>query len=219
MTAGVSEGWEFMEEVLATALWALNAGTQGFQVAGYWGAAAMTLLFALGAMTFIPRPMLCILAGATYGFWGIPVAILGTTLGAAGAFSIGRSFGTRFPFVCTGSKVARSILATVHVHGWKLVVLLRIAPLAPASIQSFVFGLSSLNFVPFIAATFFGIVPGIIIEVGLGAVADSGLRGELSAWQTGLFILGIGASIVVLFLIARHLRSEMRAAAFAEEIE
>ena len=52
----------------------------------------------------------------------------------------------------------------------------------------------------------------------LEELAKEAKRSKTRKWALWIGV-AVPVAIVVLFLIARHLRSEMRAAAFAEEIE
>lgn len=200
-----------MTELAQAALWALHAGTRDLQAAGAWGILAMTLLFAVGAVSVIPRPALCVLAGAAFGFWGIPIGLAGATLGAVAAFGLGHALSPKLPHLGRRYRLVNFIFEAVRAEGWRLVVLLRLAPVAPASVQSFVFGVSSVRFLPYVGATIIGLLPSIVLETTLGATAGGGLRGDFSPWKLAFLAIGLLAGAAALLLVARRVRERMRA--------
>src|SRR4051812_11433275 len=49
------------------------------------GLLALTALAVASGLFFLPRPVLCLLGGAAFGFWAVPAIVIGTTAGAAAA--------------------------------------------------------------------------------------------------------------------------------------
>ncbi|WP_448956132.1 TVP38/TMEM64 family protein [Labrys neptuniae] len=175
--------------------------------AGEWGMAVLLLLFVVSAVSLLPRPALCVFAGTAYGFYGIPLALAGSILGAAMAFWLGSVAGKRYmPLLVRRWRLIAPLREAVQLSGWRIVLLCRCAPIAPSSLVSFLFGSSSVAFGPFLIATGLGILPGIALQVAIGAGLRAGLEGHLSPLQIAAFALGLSAGLTALLLLGRKLR-------------
>ncbi|MEW9306702.1 MULTISPECIES: TVP38/TMEM64 family protein [Labrys] len=175
--------------------------------AGEWGAALMLLLFFVSAVSLLPRPALCIVAGSAYGLYGIPLALIGSILGASVAYWLGLAVGRRYGHRLTRRwRLLEPLREAVRISGWRIVLLCRFAPIAPSSLVSFVFGSTSTAFGPFLIATGLGILPGIALQVAAGAGLRASLDGQLSALQIVTFGLGLCAGLAALLLLGRKLR-------------
>jgi len=199
-----------MADLTARAISSLPTAMHELQMSGGWGAKILSALLALRAISFIPRPALCLVAGANYGLYGILIAVAGATIGASLAYWLGLTFGARCICRVRGYAKISAILDAVRSEAWRVVALLRLVPILPSSLQSFVFGISSVSFAPYCVATIVGILPGIVLEVALGALAGQGLRGDVTRWQIGLVGIEIFAGIAALTLLARRLTGEIK---------
>lgn len=175
--------------------------------AGEWGMAVLLLLFFVSAVSLLPRPALCIVAGSAYGFSAVPLALAGSILGAAVAFWLGLTVGRRYgPALTRRWRLLAPLREAVRLGGWRIVLLCRFAPIAPSSLVSFVFGSSSIAFGPFLVATGLGILPGIALQVAVGAGLRASLDGHLSILPMAAFGFGLCAAFAALLLIGRKLR-------------
>ncbi len=71
----------------------------------------------------------------------------------------------------------KAVDEAVSEDGWKIVGLLRLSPLVPFNLQNYFFGVTDVGLLPYVAATFFGIMPGTLLYVYLGTLgkaADAG---------------------------------------------
>jgi len=198
-----------MADVTAGVFGALEHVNAQLTLWGGWGVAATLCLFALAAVSVIPRPALCVLAGATYGLWGIPIALAGTIVGAALAFALGCLIAARWPRLAPRQGKVRVILDAVRAEGWRVVALMRMVPVLPSSLTSLVFGISAVAFIPYCLATAAGILPGIILEVILGATAAGGARGDIAGWKLAFIGVGLAAGVAGLVLVARRVRQKL----------
>lgn len=196
----------------------MNGGTGlGMQAellsfAGEWGMAVLLLLFFVSAVSLLPRPALCIVAGSTYGLSAIPLALAGSILGASVAFWLGLMVGRRYgPALTRRWPLLSPIREAVRLGGWRVVLLCRFAPIAPSSLVSFLFGSSSIAFAPFLLATGLGILPGIALQIAVGAGLRASLDGHLSTLQIAAFGFGLCAACAALFLLGRKLRQVLAA--------
>ena len=56
-------------------------------------------------------------------------------------------------------------------QGWKIVGLLRLSPVMPLGLSTYLFGVTSIDFVPYALASAFGVIPGTLMYVYFGSVA------------------------------------------------
>lgn len=130
----------------------------------------------------LPASLICMLAGATYGFGlGFVLATLGTMGGAMLAFALSRSlFRTSIERMLSRHERLASFDQIIAQDGWKIVCLLRISPLMPFSATSFALGLSSIRFRNYLVGTLASL-PALLGYVFIGTVADA----TLVAWSSG----------------------------------
>ncbi len=85
---------------------------------------------------------------------GTAVVSFASTLSAAAAFLIGRYAARDWVGrKVEGSRRMRAIDEAVGVHGWKLVLLLRLSPVFPYNLLNYALGLTRVRFLPYIAAS------------------------------------------------------------------
>ncbi len=190
---------------------ALEQQTAALGSAGLFGVLALTLAFAVGSLVFLPRPALSVLAGLSYGPAGLGIALTGAVLGAALAFWLSRRLAR--PHVARlleGRPRCRAVAEAVDQEGWRAVVLFRLGPLVPSSLQSYLFGLTSIRIGPYLAATALGICPGVAVQVAAGALGRSALTIEPDGWMLALSALGLLACAAAVVLVGRRDRTIMR---------
>lgn len=199
-----------MSEFVSATSTRLELLSHSLHLAGFWGVWSMMALFALSGVSILPRPMLCVLVGSVYGFLGIPIALAGSLTGAVAAFCLGSMLRGRLGGKLTQRwQLVALALDTIRGEGWRIVLLCRLSPIAPSSIQSLLFGASSVRFLPYITATALGILPGIALEVFLGSQAREALSGNLSQLRIILLSIGLGAGFAALILVGRKLRETL----------
>jgi uncharacterized membrane protein YdjX (TVP38/TMEM64 family) len=131
---------------------------------GYWGPALYILANIVRPLFFFPAMVLAVAGGLAFGpLWGAVYLVIGTVLGAALCFGLARLLGldrlrrywpSWMPLEELDNQAAR--------HGFRTILLLRLAPVFPWDAVSFLAGISSVRFTPYLAATFVGSVPGAI---------------------------------------------------------
>ena len=114
-------------------------------------------------------------AGLLFGLlWGTVVIEVGATLGACGAFLIARFVGRGRVAECIkGRESFEAIDDAVGREGFKIVFLIRLSPILPYNLQNFAFGLTSISFWSYAAATAMGMIPGVVLYVYIGTTARS----------------------------------------------
>ena len=105
--------------------------------------------------------------------------------------------------------------AAIGKNGWRVVALLRFNAIVPFAVSNYLFGLTSVRFWPFLAASSLGILPGTLFYLSLG-VAGKSLREvgpremeELSAavGAPGRGSLATAATAVILTASRRRLEN------------
>jgi uncharacterized membrane protein YdjX (TVP38/TMEM64 family) len=123
--------------------------------------------------------------GVIWGYYGIIVACIETTVGASCAFLIGRYFLRRFVFYEI-SELQSSVNSTMDQYpklkfidraiseeGWKMVLILRIVPVIPFASLNFLLTVTNVDIVTFFLCTLFGMIPRMSLYVYIGITAGN----------------------------------------------
>ncbi len=186
----------------------LESTTAYLDAAGHWSAAlAVAFIFVFGSLVAVPRPLLSIICGLAFGWWGLPLAVISAGLGAALVFAVGRNLlRPRVSKRLAANRVARVAFQAVELEGFRAVLLLRMSPLLPSSIQSYLFSVSSLSFRQYMAGTILGTLPAIAIQVWTGTLGRAVLAGEVAPGTMAIWGLGVVALLAATYLIGRQIR-------------
>src|SRR3954453_23673561 len=183
---------------------------------GFAGVAAFVMLYIVGAVMLAPVALLTIMAGFAWGFLGLPVVLAAATMGASLAFLIARYLAReRVRELMSRRRDLAALDKAVAEEGWKIVGLLRLSPLVPFNLQNYVFGATGVPFIHFVAATFFGIIPGTALYIYLGVLGAA--AGEASPLKWVFFALGLVATDAVTALIARKAKQKLRETGLGNE--
>ncbi|MEY2643995.1 MAG: hypothetical protein RLZZ611_644 [Cyanobacteriota bacterium] len=184
------------------------------------GALLFIPLYALWVTLLLPGVWASMLAGALYGTgWGSLIVFIGACLGAEAAFLLGRyalrnwarqRLATRPTLLALEQAVSR--------EGLKLVLLTRLSPAFPFSLLNLAYGLSDVSLRDY-SLGLIGILPGTILFCGLGALAGDVARfgavlsGQADGGTWALRLVGVVASLGVVWLVGRAARSALQSAA------
>jgi uncharacterized membrane protein YdjX (TVP38/TMEM64 family) len=177
---------------------------------GPWGAVLFALVYVVAVVLLAPAELLSIAAGFLFGAWGFPLVILAATIGAALAFLVSRyAVRRRLRRLLQDKPRYAAIDRAVAEEGWRIVALLRLNPLVPFNLQNYFFGATEVGFVPYVVATFFGIMPGAAFYVYLGTLGRE--AGSGGAGVTRWMLLGAGLVLtgIVLFLVIRRANAKL----------
>jgi len=132
-----------------------------------------TLVYAVCVVLFVPASVLTLGAGAIFGFaGGSAVVIAGATLGATMAFLIARTILRKKVEAMTANNAKfRALDRAIAREGAKIVFLVRLAVVFPFTYINYAFGLTGINTLPYILATFIGIIPATLAFVYIGYAA------------------------------------------------
>jgi uncharacterized membrane protein YdjX (TVP38/TMEM64 family) len=188
---------------------------------GRWTGVILAALWVPAAVLLVPGSVLTLGTGFLLGVgWGTLVVSIGSTLGAAAAFGVARSFlRDRVRARLEGRPRFRAVDRAVAREGTKIVLLLRLSPLFPYNVQNYAFGATGISFRRYVLASWAGMLPGTLLYVYLGAGARSlaeAATGRVGAgaWGAALFAAGLVATAAATWLVTRSAR---RALARREE--
>jgi uncharacterized membrane protein YdjX (TVP38/TMEM64 family) len=184
------------------------------------GALLFIPLYALWVTLLLPGVWASMLAGALYGtWWGSAVVFEGASLGALQVFLLGRTWlrGWARRRLEAAPKL-RAVEQAVSREGLRLVLLTRLSPAFPFSLLNLAYGLSEVSWRDY-SLGLIGILPGTILFCGLGALAGDVARfhtvlsGEADPLTWAVRLLGLGATLAVVWLVNRVAREALRSAA------
>ncbi|MFZ9850133.1 MAG: TVP38/TMEM64 family protein [Vulcanococcus sp.] len=177
------------------------------------GALVFIPLYAIWVTLLLPGVWASMLAGALYGtWWGSLIVFIGACLGAEAAFLLGRTALREWARRRLASlPKLQAVEQAVSREGLKLVLLTRLSPAFPFSLLNLAYGLSEVSLRDYTLGLI-GILPGTILFCGLGALAGDVARfgavlsGEADAGTWALRIIGILATVAVVWLVGRAAR-------------
>lgn len=153
-------------------------------------------MYAAAVVAFLPATPLTLLSGLVFGVvWGTLWAWIGATLGLTLAFLVGRyaARGLVESWKENNERV-KKLDEGVEKHGWRMLLITRLVPVFPFSLQNYVYGLTKIRFLTYVLVSGACIVPGVIVYIFAG--------GSLATAQEDLtktFVyLGVAAVFFVL---------------------
>jgi len=150
----------------------------------------------------MPAILLTLGAGFAFGLGeGFLVAWIGSTVGAAAAFLVGRYLARERVASAIASRGPRyaAIDRAIGKRGAPIVFLLRLSPVVPFVVSNYFYGLTAIPFGRYVLASAAGMAPLTFLYVSLGAAAHqvvgdpSGTKGE---WKWTLITLGVAVTLI-----------------------
>jgi uncharacterized membrane protein YdjX (TVP38/TMEM64 family) len=180
---------------------------------GVFGGVLYAAVYIAGALVFVPGSILGLGAGYLFGIaGGLAVGWVGVTVSAAIAFLIARYL-ARHPVERLARRNPKfgAIDAAVRKSGWKVVALFRLCAVMPFALSNYLFGLSSVPFVPYLVASSIGMIPGILFYVYLGAAGKSLLEnGARGPWDWALLAAGLVTSAIMAVVLTRVAKKQLK---------
>ncbi|CAL5348187.1 unnamed protein product [Camellia sinensis] len=141
---------------------------EGYGPAGY---ALFVAVYAGLEILAIPAIPLTMSAGLLFGsIIGTIIVSISGTVAASVAFLIARYFARdRILKMVEGNKKFLAIDKAIGENGFRVVTLLRLSPLLPFSLGNYLYGLTSVKFVPYVLGSWLGMLPGTWAYVSAGA--------------------------------------------------
>ncbi|XP_019465478.1 PREDICTED: uncharacterized protein LOC109363666 isoform X3 [Lupinus angustifolius] len=168
---------------------------QGYGLAGY---ALFVAVYAALEILAIPAIPLTMSAGLLFGpLVGTIIVSISGTVAASAAFLIARYFARdRILKLVEGNKKFLAIDKAIGENGFRVVTLLRLSPLLPFSLGNYLYGLTSVKFIPYVLGSWLGMLPGSWAYVSAGAFGRAIIQEESEVNVFGgnsqLVTLGLG---------------------------
>ena len=186
--------------------------------------ALFIVVYVAAAVLVVPGSILTLGAGFLFGLpLGIALVSIGSVLGAAAAFLVGRFFARAW----VRERIAdlprfRALDLATHHDGFMIVFLARLSPLFPYNLLNYGLGLTAVRFRDYFLATWIGMLPATVLFVYVGSLAKNLtalLHGDIDAgWATRvLLVIGFVATVALTVLITRRATRTLRDRLQAED--
>lgn len=179
-------------------------------------------VYAAATVLLAPGAILTIGAGFAFGLWkGFVAVSAGATLGASLAFLVARFVARdKIAAMAEGNEKFRKIDSAIGQQGSKLVFLLRLSPVIPFNLSNYFYGLTGVRFLPYVLASWIGMMPGTFLYVYLGTAgkaavaAAAGGEAVKHGWPYWTFLsVGLAATIAVTIWVTKIARNALKKSA------
>jgi uncharacterized membrane protein YdjX (TVP38/TMEM64 family) len=185
---------------------------------GALGIVIFIVVYVIATVLLVPGSALTIGAGFVFGLgWGLLAVSLGSTIGAALAFLIARFVAReKITSIARKNENFGRIDAAIGEQGAKLVFLLRLSPLIPFNLSNYFYGLTAVEFWPYVLASWIGMLPGTLLYVYLGTVGRAGLQAASGAdaarspLEWTFLGVGLAATVAVTIWVTRIARKALK---------
>ncbi|MGW3286703.1 TVP38/TMEM64 family protein [Streptomyces sp. NPDC001002] len=143
-------------------------------VGGVTAALVFAGAYGLVTVAFVPRPLLNLAAGAVFGSAvGLGTALVGTVLGAALAFGLGRVLGQDALRPLLRGRLLKAADGQLSRHGMRSMLAARLFPGLPFWGVNYAAAVSRMGWTSFLVATALGSIPNTAAYVVAGARASA----------------------------------------------
>lgn len=161
-------------------------------------------LYIVATVAFFPGSILTLGAGVVFGVvTGSICVFIGATLGATGAFLVGRYLARGWVAKkIEGNRSFSAIDKAVGQEGFKIVLLTRLSPIFPFNILNYAYGLTGVSLKDYFFGSI-GMLPGTVMYVYIGSLAGdlATIGGEDQPTNVGvqwaIRIIGFIATVAV----------------------
>ncbi len=200
-------------------LTALESSVDGL---GIWGPVALAAIYVVAVLLLVPGSVLTLAAGALYGLLtGAIIVSAASTTAVALAYLIGRYLArdTVRRKIAQSPKLA-AVDDAIGKQGWKIVLLLRLSPALPFSLQNYLYGVTAVRFWPCVIASWIGMMPGTFLYVYLGSLGRTAAQGrETTPGEWAIRGVGLIATIAVTVYLAKLARRAIQSHTAIEDAD
>ncbi len=176
------------------------------QNAGVLAPLVFMLVYALGAVLFLPGTVLTLAGGALFGpVLGTFYNLTGATIGAALAFLVSRYVASDWVADKTGGRL-KQLINGVETEGWRFVAFVRLVPLFPFNLLNYALGLTRIRFSHYVLATYICMLPAAFAYTYLGHAGREAVGGGEGLIQKALLALTLLAVVAFLPRLIGHFR-------------
>jgi uncharacterized membrane protein YdjX (TVP38/TMEM64 family) len=186
---------------------------------GLWSGLIYPFACAGCNLLLLPGGVLSIGGGFFFGlWWGFLLILCGNLLGAASAFVIARRWGReRVERLLLNHRRLQLLDRALERHGWKIVVLSQLNPLAPSSLLNYLYGLTRVDMKKCLLWVAVGQIPGLFLYTFIGTLGQFGVewaRGHRKPFVHEYVVWGAGFLLTILTTcllgwLARRIMSEV----------
>lgn len=184
---------------------------------GVWAPAVYVAGYVVATVCMMPAFLLTIAGGAVFGLArGAVLVFIGSTIGAAIAFTLGRTVLRGWVSAQIAKNQTLMIVdRVVGEEGLKLMFLLRLSGIAPFVLTNYAMGVTSVRFPHFLLAML-GMIPTIATyaAVGQAGVQTPG-AGAIPSW---MLWMGVTAAVVLAVTVTRVVQKALREAQTRENM-
>ncbi|QUS62321.1 TVP38/TMEM64 family protein [Synechocystis sp. PCC 7339] len=192
---------------------------------GTAGAIAFILLYVVATVAFLPGSILTLGAGVVFGVvLGSVYVFVGATLGATGAFLVGRYLARGWVAKkIAGNQKFKAIDEAVGREGLKIVILTRLSPVFPFNLLNYGYGITGVSLKDYVVGSL-GMIPGTIMYVYIGSLAGSlaTVGAETNQanpnLQWAIRIIGFIATVAVTFYVTKVAKKALDDAILTSEV-
>lgn len=177
---------------------------------GPWAPVVFMVGYVVAIVAFVPALPLTLLGGLVFGtVWGAVYVSAAATVGACLAFLIAR-YAARAAverWIAGWPALVRMDRAVAR-HGFRIVMITRLVPIFPFTLQNYAYGLTSIRFWSYAVTSFLCVLPA---TVAFTAAAGAMVAGAWDARRMILLLALAGVLVVGLSLLPRWLRGRSAA--------
>ncbi len=171
-------------------------------------------LYIPAIVALIPGAWLTVAGGAVFGLLPtVAYALVGATLGSTAAFLLGRHGARRLVqrYLLSMPRFA-AIDRAASAQGRRIVLLLRLSPIAPFNLLNYALGLTAMTARDFVIASSLGMIPSTFMYAYAGDVAGEALalagQAEMprGASYYAMLTAGLAATIAATAIVAKTAR-------------
>ena len=184
------------QALLSAVMWCSTAGAAGIVVYG--------VLYTLSTILVVPAAILTAAAGWAWGLVEGTLIVLGVSLVADWIpFAIARKLGrARVAAAADHARTLRALDAAFREHGFLLVALLRLSPVAPYNVTNYLLGLVPVSTFTYLVASTVGCIPGCVLIVYLGTLVPHPEDLDDVSLYDEPWLLAIGVAVALLSYLA-----------------
>lgn len=162
-------------------------------------------LHVAASLTFVPRTLLVVAAGAVFGvWWGLLWAALGGVIGAVVGFAIARYLHAGLFERARWAKLT-ALLDRAASGGWRTVAVIRLVPGIPHTLANYALGLTRVRLGDYALGSLLGQMPMTIAAVDLGAAGERAMLGK-GHWMlpTAIGFAALALSMLIPWFVRRR---------------